>query len=100
MKKVLSIFGLGKLGCTMLACFAHKKWQVIGIDINEDLVAKINGGEPHIYEPRVSELIKLNKERITATTNYEYAVINSSISFVIVPTPSTKKGDFNTKIVD
>ena len=38
MKERLSVFGLGKLGCTMLACFASRGWQVIGMDVNKQSV--------------------------------------------------------------
>ena len=100
MNEVISVFGLGKLGCTMLACFAYKGWQVIGMDINEEFVDKVNRGISPIYEPGVDELIKVNRDRISATNNPEYAVNNSSISFVIVPTPSTKDGYFSTKYVE
>ena len=100
MSEVVSVFGLGKLGCTMLACFAHKGWHVIGMDINEGFVNKVNRGISPIYEPGVDELIKVNSDRISATTDPGYAVINSSISFVIVPTPSTNDGDFSTKYVE
>ena len=100
MKEVISVFGLGKLGCSMLACFANKGWNVIGVDINEGFVDKVNREISPIYEPDVDELIKVNSDRISATTDTEYAVINSSISFVIVPTPSTKDGNFSTKYVE
>lgn len=100
MKERISVFGLGKLGSTMLACFAHKGWDVIGVDVNENFVNKINIAESPIYEPRVDELIKANKERITATLDYEYAIINSDISFIIVPTPSIADGSFTTKYVE
>ena len=44
MQEVISVFGLGKLGCTMLACFANKGWRVIGMDINKGFVDKVNRG--------------------------------------------------------
>jgi UDPglucose 6-dehydrogenase len=96
----ISVFGLGKLGCTMLACFAHKGWQVTGVDILEDSVSKINKGIAPIYEPGVADLIKNNSERIRATTDVKEAILNSSVSFVIVPTPSEKNGSFNTRLVE
>jgi UDPglucose 6-dehydrogenase len=100
MNETISIFGLGKLGCTMLACFAHKGWHVIGVDINEECIKKVAAGESPIYEPRVDDLIKNNKSKIEATTDSRYAVENSSISFVIVPTPSSKDGSFSTRHVE
>ena len=100
MKEKLSVFGLGKLGCTMLACFASKDWQVIGMDVNQLSVDTVNEGESPIYEPGVKELISKHKENISATTDTEYAVMNSDVSFVIVPTPSTKDGTFSTDFVE
>lgn len=95
----LSVFGLGKLGCTMLACFAHKGFHVTGVDINENFIQEINNGKSPIYEPRVDDLINANRNKIKATSNVEEAVNNTSVSFIIVPTPSEKNGSFNTTTV-
>ena len=54
----ISVFGLGKLGCSMLSCFAYKGWKVVGMDVNEEFVEKVNKGISPIYEPGVEELIK------------------------------------------
>ena len=95
----LSVFGLGKLGCTMLACFAHKGWSVIGVDLNEEFVEKVGAGESPIYEPGVAELLQENRPRVSATMNPEEAVLNSDVSFVVVPTPSLENGSFSTEYV-
>ena len=100
MKERLSVFGLGKLGCTMLACFASKGWQVIGMDVNKQSIDTVNKGESPIYEPGVKELISKYKDNISATIDTEHAVMNSDVSFVIVPTPSTKDGTFSTDFVE
>lgn len=100
MKSNISVFGLGKLGCTMLACFAHKGSNVIGVDILEDSVSKINNRTSPIYEPGVDDLIKKNSERIRATIDVNDAIANTSASFIIVPTPSEENGSFNTKAVE
>jgi len=99
-KETLSIFGLGKLGSTMLSCFAYKGWKVIGVDVVQENVDAINDGKSPIFEPRVGELINDNKELIEATTDVEYAVLNSHASFVMVPTPSEESGLFSTKFVE
>jgi len=100
MKKKLSIIGLGKLGSSMSACFVHKGFEVIGVDTNQDFVNIINSGHSPIYEPRVSELIAANKSRIQATTETEFAVLHSDVSFIIVPTPSMANGLFSTEYVE
>ena len=99
MHETISIFGLGKLGCTMLACFAEKQWKVIGVDINDKFVRDVNNGKSPIFEPGVDNLLKANKKRISATQDSKYAINNSSISFVIVPTPSLSDGSFSMKYV-
>lgn len=96
----ISVFGMGKLGCTMLACFAHKGWHVTGVDVLEDSVTKLNNGLSPIYEPGVADLIKNNADKISATTNVKEAVLNSSVSFIIVPTPSQEDGSFKTRLVE
>jgi len=100
MKERLSVFGLGKLGCTMLACFASKGWQVIGMDVNKLSVDTINKGKSPIYEPGVNDLIVTYKDNISATIDTKFAIINSDVSFIIVPTPSTKDGTFSTDYVE
>ena len=100
MEQKLSVIGLGKLGCTMMACFAHKGWDVIGMDVNELVVETISRGQSPIDEPHVEEMINENMERITVTSDYEKAIINSDVSFIIVPTPSKEDGSFSTVYVE
>ena len=89
----VSIFGLGKLGTPMVGVFANK-YEVIGLDVNEQNVELLNDATTNVFEPGLNELLKTNQERISATTNYTDAVMNSSISFIIVPTPSDASGKF------
>jgi UDPglucose 6-dehydrogenase len=98
--KSVSIFGLGKLGATTLAVYASKGYKIIGVDINQDNVNAINEGRSPIYEPGVDFLIKKHKENICATTDTKEAILNSDISFLIMPTPSNKDGSFSTNYVE
>ena len=84
----------------MLACFASKGWQVIGMDVNKLSVDTINKGKSPIYEPGVNDLIETYKDNISATIDTKFAIMNSDVSFVIVPTPSTKDGTFSTDYVE
>jgi len=95
----ISVFGLGKLGATMLSCYAHKKWHVIGVDINEENVRKINENCSPIEEAYVQQYLHENKEYIEATTDVAYAINNTDISFIIVPTPSEEDGSFSISCV-
>lgn len=88
MKLRLSVIGLGKLGSPMVAVFAKKGFEVIGVDVNADAVEKINAGIAPVPEPQLQELIIASRSRIRATTDMAEAVHGSDISFIIVPTPS------------
>lgn len=93
----ISVIGLGKLGSPILASIASRGFNVIGLDINKDFVDAINAGKPPVDEPQLEKYIKDNIDRITATTDYENAILNTDITFVIVPTPSEENGNFSTK---
>lgn len=83
----------------MLVSFAHMGWNAIGVDINEDYVEKINHGISPIEEPLVQEYLTENADRISATVDADYAVKSSSVSFVVVPTPSMNNGKFFIQFV-
>jgi UDPglucose 6-dehydrogenase len=91
----ISIIGLGKLGCSMAVAFASRGFSTIGLDINKKSVDKINDGISPVEEKGVQDLLKKNLSRISATTSYQYAINNTDTSFVVVPTPSDKKGAFS-----
>lgn len=91
----LSVIGLGKLGICTAVCFASKGYDVVGVDINEHYVAAINNGIAPLHEPRLQELLDQSKGRLRATLRYEDAIEHSTITFLIVPTPSLPSGHFS-----
>ncbi|MDD5065973.1 MAG: UDP-glucose/GDP-mannose dehydrogenase family protein [bacterium] len=93
----LSVIGLGKLGACSAACFSYKGFDVIGVDINKNFVDAINQGKAPVYEPRLQELISQSKGRLKATQDYEEALKESEVTFLIVPTPSKEDGHFSDK---
>ncbi len=95
----LSIIGLGKLGAPMAAVMAHKGNTVVGVDINPAYVQAIQQGLPPVNEPQLAEMIHANRERLTATLDYEAAILATDVTFIIVPTPSGIDGKFSVKFV-
>ena len=91
----ISVIGLGKLGASMAAVFAERGFDVIGVDINSASVAAVNDGKAPVQETGLGELIERNKSRIRAVSSHEEAILNTDISFVIVPTPSDSRGAFS-----
>ncbi len=94
----ISVIGLGKLGAPLAAVLANKGHSVIGLDLNESFVDAINQKKAPVDEPGLQALIESSKN-LTATTDYETAIFESDISFIIVPTPSLPDGMFNNAYV-
>ena len=91
--KQVMVVGLGYVGLPSAAVIADNGFKVIGYDINELAVNKINKGEIHIAEEGLEYLVKkvVNLNKLRATINPEQA----DIFLITVPTPITteKKAD-------
>ena len=97
--KTVSVIGLGKLGAPLLAALASKKINVIGVDLNKDIVKKINNQISPYREKNLQEYLESFVQYYEATTDIEYAVKNSDLCFIIVPTPSQKNGFFDNSFL-
>jgi UDPglucose 6-dehydrogenase len=95
----ISVIGLGHLGQPMAYLYAGNEYKVIGVDKREALIHALKDGGDPIYEPGLSELKELNKHNVELTTNTYDAVMRTDITFVIVPTPSQKNGEFSNRYV-
>jgi UDPglucose 6-dehydrogenase len=99
MTKNISVFGLGKLGASMVACLASRGFNIVGVDVLSKSVALLNRGDAPVKETGLDELIKDNKNLIRATEDVQDAINSSEASFVIVPTPSDSRGAFEIQYV-
>jgi len=98
----ISVFGLGYVGLTFSTCLASKGFNVIGVDVDEVKVNSINLGELPFYEPGLKDLLSnvLSEKFFYATTSHSEAVLNSSVSFICVGTPSKPDGSIDLKYVE
>ena len=69
------------------------------MDTNEDLVKSINQNLITFGEPGVQPLLDTHKENLQITTNIEQAVLNTDVSFIIVPTHSNSEGGFSNQYI-
>ena len=97
----VSVFGLGYVGCVLAACLAERGHDVIGVDVNAMKVEMLNRGESPLIEPGLGELIHKNVSgnRLKATSDSEWAILNSDLSFICVGTPSNANGSLDTDYV-
>lgn len=98
---VISIFGLGYVGCVSLGCYSELGFKTIGVDISESKVKLINHGFATIHEDKIDDLIKKgrNQQSIEATVDSFYAVQNSDVSIICVGTPSSANGHLNLEYI-
>lgn len=83
------VVGLGYIGLPTAAVFASRKFQVLGLDVNQDAVDTINRGEIHIVEPDLDMVVNaaVGQGYLRASTKPEPA----GAFLIAVPTPF--KGD-------
>jgi UDP-N-acetyl-D-mannosaminuronic acid dehydrogenase len=95
----LAIFGLGHMGLPTAALLAQSGLQVVGVDINQKIVEKVNSGISPIMEPGLDEIVRetVQNGRFSATCDMLEAVRNSKLIMIIVPTPvdENKKSDLS-----
>lgn len=77
--------GLGYIGLPTAIIAAKHGINVVGVDINPDVVAKTNAGELHIVEPGLGDLLKevVGSGALHAVTKPEVC----DAYFMVVPTP-------------
>ena len=54
----LCIVGTGYVGLVSAACFAEMGNSVTCIDVNKDVVARLNAGSVHIFEPGLEPMVR------------------------------------------
>lgn len=97
----VSIFGLGYVGCVTAACLAKAGHQVIGVDINPDKAAMVNGGTSPLVEPGLGELLAeaAAAGRLRATTSTDEGVTQSDLALICVGTPSRDNGQLDVDAI-
>jgi len=56
----VAVFGMGYVGLTLAVSLANRGHQVTGIDVRPDLVDQLSAGKPHVHEPGLREMLKVN----------------------------------------
>ncbi len=92
----ISVVGTGYVGLITGIGLAMRGRRVICVDIDEEKVQKIKSGKAPIYEVNLQEnLEKMNERYFTATTDMEWAIMNTDVTMIAVGTPSKKNGEID-----
>ncbi|MBE7161907.1 MAG: hypothetical protein INR72_11725, partial [Williamsia herbipolensis] len=95
---VLSVFGLGYVGCVSAACFAARGHKVIGVDVNPSKTRFLREGKAPVIEERIGELTAgvVASGMLDVDDDARRAVLHSDITIVCVGTPSGSGGGLST----
>jgi UDPglucose 6-dehydrogenase len=88
------VLGTGYLGTTHASCMAALGFDVLGVDVDADKVARLSDGDLPFFEPELPELLRkgLDSGRLRFSTSYAEAAEVADVHFVCVGTPQ-KSGE-------
>ncbi len=86
----VAIIGAGYVGLVSGVCLAAKGHTVVCVDINREIVRRLNEGVPHIFERGLMDLLKqvLAAGRFRATADITDALKTADLAVIAVGTPS------------
>jgi len=98
----VTVIGTGYVGAVTGACLAYLGHRVTCIDTDEVKIARLQRGEPTIYEPHLEELLQLAACRggIDFDTDLSASVAASDVIFIAVGTPSLPSGEANLQYLE
>lgn len=98
----ICVVGSGYVGLVTGACLADFGMHVIGVDKDEEKVARLQAGKIPIYEPGLATLVRKNMDaqRLTFTTDLGPAIESSEVIFIAVGTPPRADGSADLTFVE
>jgi UDPglucose 6-dehydrogenase len=91
----MTVLGTGYLGATHAVCMAELGFDVLGLDVDAEKIARLSAGEVPFYEPGLEPLLRKNLEsgRLRFTTSFEEVAEFGDVHFLCVGTPQ-KAGEY------
>ena len=83
----ITVIGIGKLGLGFALLLEKSGYNVLGVDIFPDYIARVNAKTIEFAEPGYNELLQ-NATNFQATTSLQQGLDHSDIIFIIVQTPN------------
>jgi UDPglucose 6-dehydrogenase len=85
------VIGTGYVGLTTGVCLAARGHDVTALEVRDDLIERLNRGEPQIHEQGLSELLarQVTEGRFRARRVSESEIVGNEIVMLAVGTPTT-----------
>jgi UDP-N-acetyl-D-glucosamine dehydrogenase len=84
---IISIIGQGYVGLPLAMAFAEADCEVIGFDLNSELIEKLKSGISHIEDVPSSQLMKFINSGKYKPTSTSFDLSKSDVAIIAVPTP-------------
>ncbi len=93
----VAVYGMGFIGTTLAAVLANRGYQLTGIDVAAEVVARLQRGEIHTYEPGLEDTVRACIERGTLRFAGNPGDAHQGVAIVAVGTPvdGTGKADLS-----
>ena len=91
----ITVIGCGYVGLSTGLALAYVGHHVTFVDVDEQKVQGLQVGQAPFFEPSLTELLKITRERCRFTTSYGEALAETEVVFLAVGTPSTPAGHAN-----
>ena len=85
----ISVIGLGYIGLPTAAIIGAQKIEVVGIDLNQDIVDTVNRGEIHFIEPMLDKLV----QSAVSSGHLRASILLEKADAFIVAVPTPFKGN-------
>ena len=89
LKNSIVVIGLGYVGLPIATAAAQSGFNVIGIDLSQEKVAKINSGKSPIEDIKDNEILDLVERGLLKARSDFLQVENAGVVLICVPTPLT-----------
>jgi nucleotide sugar dehydrogenase len=90
----IAVIGSGYVGTVVAACMAAIGHDVVGVEIDQEKLARLQSGSSYFYEPGLDARLRAAIEagRLRFTDDFESAMNDSTIVFLCVDTPPGENG--------
>ncbi len=94
------VIGQGYVGLPLALAIAEAGHKVVGFDLNQDLVRKLNSGRSHIEDVQDTDLENLIKKSNYSATSNPPDFADSDVAIIAVPTPLNSKREPDVSFVE
>lgn len=94
------IVGTGYVGLTTGVALGYLGHRVTCVDLDENIVRKLEQGIATIYEPGLEELLQESRRNVSYTTDMPVNLPEADVVIIAVGTPSKDNGDTDLSYVE